>query len=566
MLQLQRAYYVMLLLALFPALGAAQGTPQDLSGDPRVAWLRENVLPIRSIDPDDEDFADLQPLRAALDGVRLVLLGEADHRSGSDFLAKTRLVKFLHRELGFDVLAFESPMYDMMVAWDSLRAGVPPREAFRLGAGTWAGATQMQSLVAYLDEHARGARPLEIAGFDHQHQVASLLHFADDLTGFLSERGVGGPLVNRESPEHGVLQGLAQVHYRYRLAPRPDVSARRAFLDALEESLVAVSAMRDERARQWAQILRSMACHTRFVLTHPDIGNCNRDKQMADNVLWLANERYPDRKIIVWSATAHAARAPLMSDFGVPARFGGGDPSMGQFIGEAFGSKSYVIGLTSYSGKARREIVPDQDPLPEVEELIAAAGLDYGLLDLRRAAAKGSWAGGEFLARPIGHTTYPRVWSDALDALLFVREQEPRQEEQLATGADIEAINEVREREASAFLEGDSDGYVALFTDDCVVMPPNGPGIRGRAALRPWLEGVHEQFALSDGHTESEYIWVGGDWAWEFYAARMAVAPRAGGEAAEERYRGMHIYRRQPDGTWRIAQDIWNAATPGGGA
>jgi hypothetical protein len=55
----------MLLLVLFPALGAAQRTPQDLSGDPRVAWLRENVLSIRSIDPDDEDFKDLEPLRAA---------------------------------------------------------------------------------------------------------------------------------------------------------------------------------------------------------------------------------------------------------------------------------------------------------------------------------------------------------------------------------------------------------------------------------------------------------------------------------------------------------------------
>ena len=135
----------------------------------------------------------------------------------------------------------------------------------------------------------------------------------------------------------------------------------------------------------------------------------------------------------------------------------------------------------------------------------------------------------------------------------------------MARGADIEAINEVREREAAAFLGGNADGYVALFTDDCVVMPPNGPRIRGRAGLRPWLEGVHERFALSDGHTESLRIWVVGDWAIELYAARMAVAPRAGGEAAEERYRGMHIYRRQPHGTWRIAQDIWNAATPGGG-
>ncbi len=58
MIQPRLTQHLMLLLALFPALAAAQGTPQDLSGDPRVAWLRENVLPIRSIDPHDEDFSE----------------------------------------------------------------------------------------------------------------------------------------------------------------------------------------------------------------------------------------------------------------------------------------------------------------------------------------------------------------------------------------------------------------------------------------------------------------------------------------------------------------------------
>ena len=559
MIQFQRALYVMLLLALFPALGAAQPTPQDLSGDLRVAWLRENILPIRSIDPDDEDFTDLEPLRAALDGVRLVLLGESDHQSGSDFLAKTRLVKFLHQELGFDVLAFESPMYDMTVAWDRLRTGTPPREALWLGVPTWAGAAQMQPLFAYLGKHVRGRRPLEIAGFDHQHQVASVLYFADDLARFLAMRGVGGPLVNRETPEHGVLQGLAQVHYRYRVAPRPDVSTRRAFLAAIDESLVAVSAMPDEQAQQWAQILRSLACHTRFVMEHPDIGSCNRDEQMAENLLWLANERYPNRKIIVWSATAHAVRIPLMSDFGVPVRYGGSGPSMGQRIGEAFGSKSYVIGVTSYRS-AGASIVADQHPSPEFEELMAAAGFDYGLLDLRSAAAQGNWATGEFLARPLGHTTRLLVWSDLLDALLFVREHEQEKDaEWPAADIAVEAINKVRERASAALLGGDTDGYVALFTDDCVVMPPSGSRIRGRVALRSWLQGVHDKFAFAGGEIKSlETIPVGG-WAWELYTAKRTFAPRAGGEAVEERYRGIHIYRRQPDGTWRIAQDIWNA-------
>jgi uncharacterized protein (TIGR02246 family) len=225
-----------------------------------------------------------------------------------------------------------------------------------------------------------------------------------------------------------------------------------------------------------------------------------------------------------------------------------------------------AIGVTSYRS-TDAGIIPDQDlPLPQFEELMAAAGFDYGLLDLRRAAAEESWAGGEFLARAIGHISGAAVWSDLLDALLFVREYKPRQNtEWPAAETEVAAINEVREHESAAFLEGDADSYVALFTEDCVVTPPSGSRIRGGAALRSWLEGVHDQSTFAGGETEPRMTIVVGSWAWELYTARRAVAPAAGGEAVEEHYRGIHIYRRQPDGTWRIAQEIWNTFTPRGG-
>lgn len=549
-----RVSCAMLLLAFLPAMGASQSAPQDLSGDPRILWLQKNAQSIRSIDPADEDFRDLKPLRASLKGVRLVLLGEADHRSGSDFLAKSRLVKFLHRELGFDVLAFEAPMFDMTVAWDRLRSGTPPGEALLLGASTWAGAEQMRPLVEYLGDEARGRRPLEIAGFDHQHQMASLFQYADDLTAFLKERNLGGPLVDPESPESAVLRGLSQVLYQYGITPRPDVPTRRAFLAAVETSLMAVRAMRDERARQWAQLLRSLSCHARFVMGNPEIGTCNRDEQMAENLLWLANERHPDRKIIVWSHTGHAARLAKM-----PPEYGGG-PSMGYRIGQSLGPKSYAIGVTSYSGN---RIVADQNPLPEFEELMSAARFQYGFLDLRRAAAGRHWAGGEFLARPIDNTTRSEVWSDKLDALLFVRERIASQDTP-PPAADLQAIKDVGAREKTAFRSRDADSYVALFTDDCVVITPNGSRLRGRAAVRALLDTIPEQFVLSGGHSESDALIKVGDWAWELHAVSTAES-KPGSEAAPRRYRGMHIYRRQPDGSWRIAQDVWNATMPRGG-
>lgn len=566
-LKFRRACYVVILVALLPGHGLAQDIPEGVSEDPRVEWLEENVIPIRSIDPDDEDFRDLEPLGEALDGVRLVLLGEADHGSGSDFLAKTRLVKFLHQELGFDVLAFESPMYDMTVAWQELRAGRSAHESFWLGAGTWGGWAQMQPLAAYLGEHARGTQPLEIAGIDHQHQLASTFHFAEDFAGFLSQRGLAGPFLDPDSPEHGVLRGFVQALYQYGVTPRPDGVSVQRFMTAVGESLEAVSAMADPEARQWAKILRSLECQARFVVRDPEIGTCDRSEQMAKNLLWLVNERYPDRKVIAWSATLHAARLSRMSDFGVPDHWGGAEPSMGHRIHEAIGAESYVIGMTSYggrSGRPEREIVEDQHPRPELEELMAAAGFDYGLLDLRHTPGKESWARGEFPARPHDHTTHSAVWSEALDAVLFIREQEPARPVE-PPAADLEALRTLRDRQRAAYLGGDAEAYAAFFADDGIVMPPTGSPLRGRAAVRSWLDGVHQRFAVSGGDAEVLAEIVLGDQAWELYTAATSLVSLAGGETTDERVRGVRIYRRQPDGTWQIAQDTWNTTAAGGG-
>src|SRR4051812_15253729 len=75
--------------------------------DARIAWLQANSAPLRSIDPADTDFADLEPLARAIGDARIVMLGEQTHGDGATFLAKCRLVHFLHERLGFDVLSFE---------------------------------------------------------------------------------------------------------------------------------------------------------------------------------------------------------------------------------------------------------------------------------------------------------------------------------------------------------------------------------------------------------------------------------------------------------------------------
>src|SRR5262249_17887740 len=158
----------------------------------RIAWLEEHTHEIDSIDFDDNEVEDLEAFGKAVGDARIVMLGEQTHGDGTTFRAKARLVRFLYEEMGFDVLAFESGLYDMHKVWERIRAGEDARKAARRGLfSMWSNSRQVQPLIDYVGERAQSRRPLELAGFDCQFNgSATRDRLVDDLNAFLVAQGV----------------------------------------------------------------------------------------------------------------------------------------------------------------------------------------------------------------------------------------------------------------------------------------------------------------------------------------------------------------------------------------
>ena len=127
--------------------------------------------------------------------------------------------------------------------------------------------------------------------------------------------------------------------------------------------------------------------------------------------------------------------------------------------------------------------------------------------------------------------------------------------------ADQAAIAALSDHEMASFSAGTVDANMALLTHDAVMLPPNGPMLSGHEAIRKWATDMVKLYTVSGKYTDRKII-VSGDWASERFVGELSLTPKAGGAAITERIKGIHILRRQPDGSWKIAQDVWNTDTP----
>jgi len=418
--------------------------------------MLSNLVPIRSIEADDIDFSDLAPLAAAIGAARVVGLGEARHGDGHAYKAKVRLAKFLHLEMGFDVLAWESGLFACREMDRALRDDGAPlpldRGVFRM----WRQAEEVRPLFDHARASHRNGRPLEMTGFDCQVSDGRSGPLLDALFDFVD--GVDPALVGADLRAHvrALIDRLDRTDPPY--DPTPEERMRsRAAVDTLVEILMSNRRRFAETHGQrelgfWHEVLggllelerdRAMwpAVEGRAISAGQVIACLNaRDASMARTVQWMVDDYYAGRKIMLWAASFHLCANHAELGFGpdIPGFATGWPPEvrlsddfldpryqypMGEYLRRHLGDAYYTIGCTTYAGERGDHYEPPATIQPAVEgsaeEVFHRSGMDYGFLDLR-GLRSGHRLRSPVVARPLGHGQQPAVWPRHLDALLFV--------------------------------------------------------------------------------------------------------------------------------------------------
>jgi erythromycin esterase len=426
--------------AITPVICITLATPllaQHDDLEARVTWLAANAIRLRSIDPDDSNFTDLEPLRDVIGNAPLVMLGEQTHGDGATFHAKTRLIKFLHQELGFDVLAFEGSFHGMRKVWETLQQGADATPALRGGVPrAWTESAQFEPLADYIAARARTHTPLEVAGFDCQFGRASRESLVDELAAIAQRLE---PALVRGATWDTLRAALdSLVGGAYFGTPIPPTQHQRVadWLTALAQAIEAAGPERaDDESAYWRQLLESTAAQTDAIATwdsqnddQPEYGHI-RDAQMARNLVWLVRQQYAGRKIVVWAATYHIMRNPRTIDTQSDDWSYDSVTVMGHKVWEDLGDNIYVVGFTAHRGNwghyrsDPQELAPP--PPGSIEDLFGRTPLDNAYLDLRHLKPGGEWLREQLVMRPLGYRPMKADWTQVMDAVIFTRTMYP---------------------------------------------------------------------------------------------------------------------------------------------
>lgn len=123
------------------------------------------------------------------------------------------------------------------------------------------------------------------------------------------------------------------------------------------------------------------------------------------------------------------------------------------------------------------------------------------------------------------------------------------------------AIEATNARFFEAFKRGDKTGLMASYADDAILMMPNEEAWRGREGLDKGFAGFLNQMSLKDGATKTEDVMVAGDLAVETVTFTWTLQPKSGAEV-KDKGKYLTVWKRQPDGSWKIVRDINNSDLP----
>jgi uncharacterized protein (TIGR02246 family) len=140
--------------------------------------------------------------------------------------------------------------------------------------------------------------------------------------------------------------------------------------------------------------------------------------------------------------------------------------------------------------------------------------------------------------------------------------QEGKRMTERARTIDVAQVYELWNAYAAAANDGDLAGWISLWTDDGIQMPPGAPRRVGRTKIQQEMQNLFDLFKFTHMSIQIEQVRILGDWAYAYGALKFEQTDKE--EAEPRSYSGkfLCILEKQVDGSWKIAIDCHNYDAP----
>lgn len=395
-------------------------------GQPFTAF-EKCTFRVNSIDPKDTTFGDLKFLTSTLDGKTIVLLGEQEHGDGAAFSAKLRLIKFLNKEMGFKIVAFETPFYITNTTQEKFSNGQSSTDKISksLVYKHWAKANEMLPLFEMVKD-----KQIQLAGFDLSY-IPKEEQPKEEQPKYIASIDSLIRATNTPPSDNflHVLHGLVEKGIDF----IPSEKDQRAFIDQLTLSIQMLAERTDDQSNFWQQELKNLLAKGKGWWQKDAHTNENwwssqniRDKQMAENIVWLTTQKFKDQKIIIWAANYHVARNVSSEIRGEKYFKNENAISMGEYLHTVFKDTMFSMAIISNTGE--RAVMEDNFKVYKMkprskqsfEYYLNANSYDYSFTDFTncRSDKKFKMAG-------LLHYELLGNWTNVFDGALFINKMSP---------------------------------------------------------------------------------------------------------------------------------------------
>ncbi len=283
-------------------------------------------------------------LDEALKGKRIVALGESSHGFGDLQTYKCKMIEYLHRELGYEVIMMETGYGDAKMTWEKVNFsenGIQIRDNslfknFRT--------EEITPLFDYILEKSEKEDSLIYTGYDTQ--------IASKAFTFMLEQLI--KKVDIKIIQDSISSGLTSIDYMVQM--KDSLEAWQYHQNKLFAGVdLGVSVLDDNleeiiekkyASQKEVDILR----HTLLTLKESanykfgeayTVGMQKRDSLMALNVIKQAESEFQDKKILIWGHNGHIDNS-------------GGEGNqikwMGHFLKEKYKNEYYALGMYCKKG------------------------------------------------------------------------------------------------------------------------------------------------------------------------------------------------------------------------